>query len=514
MGSFTSIIVKEIKELIRDPKILFGVVLLPLLLYPLMGQGIQISQEAVQTSIKGAKFSLYTDDTGPIADVIVKYVTTNNTVTRIQADNLPDALVKFKDSDSVALVYVPNGYNYNITNGGKGTVKIYGNLKNLNIAEATGAEVAGNIVNVYNYYYSLAIIKGLAAAAGDSSSAVAIHDPIRLTYASIIKGNVVEVSPSQVTGLIMSQSIMLPIMVMMMVIFAIQMAATSIALEKEQKTLETLMTLPVGRLTILAGKLTGSVVIAIAGSISYIIGFSYYTNSAFSFAATTTSVDLTGAGIGIQPLGYALLGIVMFVTLVSALALAISLAVFTDSVRSAQSLTGVLIIPLDNPRHHTHVQRHRHAPNGDAVDTPRNTIHPHHARDEGRLPRRLLAHDQEHRLHQRLHGRRPLGRCEDILYREDNHVTLHELQLREEEEAADGVSYSSTHSQSSHSFFAIADSSHPCFEQYRNSLRRYRELRRAFSISLFSWLRERRISGSIILAHLHSLQETFKRLTR
>jgi ABC-2 type transport system permease protein len=349
LGNFTSIIVKEIKELIRDPKILFGVVLLPLLLYPLMGQGIQISQEAVQTSIKGAKFSLYTDDAGPIADVIVKYVTTNNTVTRIQADNLPDALVKFKDSDSVALVYVPNGYNYNITNGGKGTVKIYGNLKNLNIAEATGAEVAGNIVNVYNYYYSLAIIKGLAAAAGDSSSAVAIHDPINLTYASIIKGNVVEVSPSQVTGLIMSQSIMLPIMVMMMVIFAIQMAATSIALEKEQKTLETLMTLPVGRLTILAGKLTGSVVIAIAGSISYIIGFSYYTNSAFSFAATTTSVDLTGAGIGIQPLGYALLGIVMFVTLVSALALAISLAVFTDSVRSAQSLTGVLIIPLIIP---------------------------------------------------------------------------------------------------------------------------------------------------------------------
>ena len=349
MGSFTSIITKEIKELIRDPKILFGVVLLPLLLYPLMGQGIQISEQAVQTSVRGAKFSLYTDDSGQVADAIVKYIMTNNTVTRIQANSLSDALVQFKNSDSVALVYVPNGYNYNITNGGKGYVKIYGNLKNLNIAEATGAEVAGSLVNVYNYYYSLAIIKGLSTAAGDTSSAVAIHDPINLRYASIIKGNVVEVSPSQVTGLIMSQSIMLPIMVMMMVIFAIQMAATSIALEKEQKTLETLMTLPVGRLTILAGKLTGSIVIAIAGSISYIIGFSYYTNSAFSFAATTTSIDLTGVGIGIQPLGYALLGIVMFVTLVSALALAISLAVFTDSVRSAQSLTGVLIIPLIIP---------------------------------------------------------------------------------------------------------------------------------------------------------------------
>ncbi len=40
MGSFMSIVYKEIKELIRDPKILFGVVLLPLLLYPLLNSGL------------------------------------------------------------------------------------------------------------------------------------------------------------------------------------------------------------------------------------------------------------------------------------------------------------------------------------------------------------------------------------------------------------------------------------------------------------------------------------------
>jgi ABC-2 type transport system permease protein len=349
LGSFTSIVSKEIKELVRDPKILFGVVLLPLLLYPLMGQGIQISQQSVATAIRGATFSIYTDDSGQIANALVKYITTNNTATFIQATSLQDALVKFKDSNSVAMVYVPNGYSQNITTSIKGNVKIYGNLKNLNIAEATSTEVAGSMVGVYSYYYSLALIKNLVVATGVNGNPTTIHDPVSVSYASIIKGNVIEVSPSQITSLMLSQSIMLPIMVMMMVIFAIQMAATSIALEKEQKTLETLMTLPVGRLTILGGKLTGSIAIAIAGSISYIIGFSYYTNSAFSFAPQMTSVDLTGAGIGIQPIGYLLLGIVMFVTLVSALALAISLAVFTDSVRSAQSLTGILIVPLIIP---------------------------------------------------------------------------------------------------------------------------------------------------------------------
>ena len=349
MGNFSSIVVKELKELIRDPKILFGVVLLPLLLYPLMGQGISISQSAVMESIKGASFSVYSEDNGEVASILINYIKANNTVIDIRATGLQDALRQFQGSKSVALVYVPSDYSKNLTDGLRGRVKIYGNLKSLNIAESQSTEIAGSLVNIYDYYYSLAIIQQLLTDANVTGNPLAIRDPVEVDYASIIKGNVIEVSPSQITGLIMSQSLMLPIMVMMMVIFAIQMAATSIALEKEQKTLETLMTLPVGRLTILGGKLAGSIIIAVAGSISYLVGFNYYTASAFSFIPQYTSIDLSGVGIGITPIGYGLLGITMFVTLVSALALAISLAVFSDSVRSAQSLTGILIVPLIIP---------------------------------------------------------------------------------------------------------------------------------------------------------------------
>ena len=138
-------------------------------------------------------------------------------------------------------------------------------------------------------------------------------------------------------------------MVMMMVMFAIQMAATSIALEKEQKTLETLMTLPVSRMTILGGKLSGSIVIAVAGSISYLIGFGYYMDSAFSFVPDAMSMNLSDVNIGITPMGFLLVGLVMFVTLISALAMALSVAVFADNVRSAQSFTSILITPIMIP---------------------------------------------------------------------------------------------------------------------------------------------------------------------
>ena len=348
MGSLTSITLKEIKELVRDPKILFGVVLMPLLLFPVMGSAIQVSQQSVERAIVTSTFAVYTDDSGVVTSTMLDYLKTNRTVSVIQADSLNQALTQFQGTTSSTMIYIPSGFSDNVTTGVKGKMIIYGNIKNMNIAETQSTNVVGTLVNIYSYYYSIARIDSLLQAAGEVASPDAIRTPIAIDYQSIIKGNVLNISPDAIISVVMNQSIMLPIMIMVMVMFAIQMAATSIALEKEQKTLETLMTLPVGRLTILSGKLAGSIVIAVAGAIAYMIGFGYYMGSAMSFAQLST-VNLGGAGIGIQPVGYVLLGINIFVTLVSALAMAISLAVFTDNVRSAQSLTGILVVPIILP---------------------------------------------------------------------------------------------------------------------------------------------------------------------
>lgn len=348
MGSLTSITLKEIKELVRDPKILFGVVLMPLLLFPVMGSAIQVSQQSVERAIVTSTFAVYTDDSGVVTSTMLDYLKTNRTVSVIQANSLNQALAQFQGMTSSTMIYIPSGFSENVTTGVKGKMIIYGNIKNMNIAETQSTNVVGTLVNIYSYYYSIARIDSLLQAAGEVANPDAIRTPIAIDYQSIIKGNVLNISPDAIISVVMNQSIMLPIMIMVMVMFAIQMAATSIALEKEQKTLETLMTLPVGRLTILGGKLAGSIVIAVAGAISYMIGFSYYMGSAMSFTQLST-VNLGGAGIGIQPVGYVLLGINIFVTLVSALAMAISLAVFADNVRSAQSLTGILIVPIIIP---------------------------------------------------------------------------------------------------------------------------------------------------------------------
>jgi ABC-2 type transport system permease protein len=313
-----------------------------------MGSAIQVSQQSVERAIVTSTFAVYTDDSGVVTSTMLDYLKTNRTVSVIQADSLNQALAQFQGTTSGAMIYLPHGFSDNVTAGVKGKIIIYGNIKKMNIAETQSTNVVGNLISIYGYYYSIARIENLLQAAGEVANPDAIRTPLMIDYQSIIKGNVLNISPDAIISVVMNQSIMLPIMIMVMVMFAIQMAATSIALEKEQKTLETLMTLPVGRLTILSGKLAGSIVIAVAGAIAYMIGFGYYMGSAMSFAQLST-VNLGGAGIGIQPVGYVLLGINIFVTLVSALAMAISLAVFTDNVRSAQSLTGILVVPIILP---------------------------------------------------------------------------------------------------------------------------------------------------------------------
>lgn len=349
MGSLTTITVKEVKELVRDPKILIGVILMPLVIFPVMGSAISVSQQSVMRAMITASFAIYSEDEGPATEAFLSYLYTNNTVIPIEADSLENALIDYQDTNATTLLYIREGYSENVSQGLRANVKVYANLKSMTIAETGSSDNVNSLIGIYSYYLSINKIRTLLEETGDSADPGVVRSPLSISSASIIKGNVLEVPPSAIFNLIMSQSIMLPIMIMVMLMFAIQMAATSIALEKEQKTLETLMTLPVGRMTVLSGKLAGSITVAIAGAISYMIGFGYYMTSAFSFAPELTSMATGDVGLGLEPVGALLLGVNIFVTLVSGLALAICLAVFTDNVRSAQSLTGFLVIPVIVP---------------------------------------------------------------------------------------------------------------------------------------------------------------------
>jgi ABC-2 type transport system permease protein len=341
LNGLMNIIIKEVKELVRDPKILLGMIIVPLIMFPLMGFAIQTSMETAQQSIEETSIALLDQDQGPVAASLENYLALFNfTITHLDDMPVDQALAQVQESNVTNLVIVPSGFSQNITEGKTANLTVYTPFKG---GGGIAASTQSSAINSILHSFETAIVDQRIKGGFPEANATEILNPIILSEKSIVKGKSADVSPDVLFGLMMTQSTIMPVGMITLLIFAMQLAATAVASEKEEKTLETLLTMPINRTMILAGKLTGSIIVAVVGALAYLVGFSYYMSS-YTGLIPTGGVDLAAIGLAPTIGSYAILGVSLFMALLSALALAISLSVFAEDVRGAQALVGPLSI--------------------------------------------------------------------------------------------------------------------------------------------------------------------------
>jgi len=338
LKGFTTILVKELKELMRDPKILVGMIVLPLIMFPVlglvMGFAVQSAQEEAQ---RATLLVVNNDNNGTWSNALVTFLnsTMNVEVVRdLSPQNIVDQGVLGK-YNSTMFLEIPSGFSTNLTMHADGAWNITGMVNVYGVFNGGGGIFSG--------------IGGTAVTAvvAGFNRAVA-PDVVAVSQSSIIKGQIEQgVDASTLSSLMLSQSIALPITIMIMLTYAMQIAATSVAMEKEEKTLETLLTTPVDRFAILMGKVSSTIIVAGAASIAVLVGYNYMIGSISNGIAGNVggSVDLVALGLVPSVGGYILLGVSLFFTLLSALALAVIMSAFSENVRGAQALVGY-IYPL------------------------------------------------------------------------------------------------------------------------------------------------------------------------
>lgn len=327
LKGFGNILVKELKELIRDPKILLGMIIVPLIMFPILGAVMNFSVQSAQEQAQKATILVMNNDGGNWSQ---DFITTLNSSMRVFISNYtnPQDVVnrdELSECNTTQLIEIPPDFSANMTQHVSGNknitalVKIYSVFSSAGVFEGIGSSMIDVFIDRFN--------RQLAP------------NMVREEKSSIIKGQIEEgVDPAQLSALMISQAIAMPITIMILLTYSMQIAATSVAMEKEEKTLETLLTLPVDRFSILMGKLSGSIVVAGVAAIAYMIGFNYYMGSFTSAIPAGTNLDLVSLGLVPSLFGYLLLGISLFVALLSALAMAVILSAFAEDVRSAQSL--------------------------------------------------------------------------------------------------------------------------------------------------------------------------------
>ncbi len=341
MSDFWVLARKEIMSLIRDKKLLFGLIIVPLIIYPTMGKVMQLGMETAQGETHVVIVSF---DDGPYGRVLVNALTAapNVTVTLINSSSLQGALNRAYQEKQNVLVVIPRNFSDSIEGNRIATVEVYGIFHSIGtgVRESVSESRINAVINVLSEEIAKLKLKNLNVGQPE-----AFLHPVRAESRSFINHHIVNASPSLVSGVLTSQAISLPLIVFLMVTITAQMAAGAVAAEKENKTLETLLTLPVKRTTIVASKISGTAVMGLIAALAYMVGLKSYLGS----FTTETGVTLRELGLGITPTGMLLFALVVFLTIVFALSLAMILAVFAEDVQSANTVVSSVILPLAFP---------------------------------------------------------------------------------------------------------------------------------------------------------------------
>ncbi|MEM2911681.1 MAG: ABC transporter permease [Candidatus Bathyarchaeia archaeon] len=331
LKGFGNLLLKELKELIRDPKILLGMIIVPLIMFPVLGAVIGYAVQSAQEQAVKATIVVVNNDFGEWSHTFigflqkagVKVSVENNTA--LENGKVLELIDKY---NTTQILEIPQGFSENVTAhlsnpSVKASLRFYGVFLGTGMFETIGSSIVDELISQFNR--------------------IIAPDVLYAEKSAIVKGEIkYGVDPAMLSGLMMSQSIALPITIMILLTYSVQIAATSVAMEKEEKTLETLLTMPMDRLAILLGKLSGSIIVAAVGAIAYMAGYSYLMGSVLSGVTANVSIDLASLGLAPSFLGYLLLGLSLFVTMLSALALAVILSAFAEDVRSAQSFASYI----------------------------------------------------------------------------------------------------------------------------------------------------------------------------
>ena len=193
LKGFRNILVKELKELIRDPKILIGIIIIPLIMFPALGAVLGYAQQSAIEKAQETNILVLNNDGGNWSQALIAYLNANarvavvNNVTPQQAVE-QGLLVHY---NSTQFVEIPQGFSANMTlnsagnNATKAAVNLYGEFSVGGIFSTIGSSATTTLVYSFNR--------------------VVAPDAVFTTQSSIIKGEIqANVDPAALSQLLLS----------------------------------------------------------------------------------------------------------------------------------------------------------------------------------------------------------------------------------------------------------------------------------------------------------------------
>ncbi len=352
---FINLLKKELSELINK-QMIFSLIFTVAIFF-IMGNVMESATSEIVEEAKSNKLSICSmDDSAVTEEMIESFKESGSKVNlvTVEGDNYASAFKKQKKLKG--FVVIPKGFGEAVEKGEKPEV--------YSVSKVQGAAAFSNMTSGPENTLSavtLFVSQKLADQKGVSKEQLkTIEDPLTVTEHTVVADKSAQVSMGSIVTKLMMQNMILPIIVVLLIMMTSQSLISSISNEKIDKTLETLLSTPVSRGSVITAKMLAAAIVALLNAGVMMAGFTSYTagmmGSMASDIATTIPQDaaesakgalsgIMSSGDALKQLGlqlgaadYLLIGIQLFVTIMICLALSIILGALVNDSKSAQTM--------------------------------------------------------------------------------------------------------------------------------------------------------------------------------
>lgn len=343
MIKFRNLLFKEIKELITKQFIIS--LLMMLAIFYFIGG---MAKTEMKKAEERRKISVMDLDQSALSQGISSTLQSAKfEIEWIKGSDVEAAVQEAKKSDANLLLVIPAGFGLSVERLAPEKLSTYTFLRSFSMGSIGTSTIIQAVLEATNTYLSNDILKKKVP---DISPEI-LKNPIKSRDYVLVKDKRAEGSASAITGFVYSQSILVPIVLFVIILTSSQMVISAIAMEKQNKTLETLLTVPIPRTSIVTTKMLAAAVVGLIAAVIYMGGmrslmggFTGGANTGAMMGNVIKELELT-----LNSNGYLMLGISLFLALLCGLAMATILGVLAEDFRSAQSLllpiTLMILIP-------------------------------------------------------------------------------------------------------------------------------------------------------------------------
>lgn len=314
-----------------------GVTIFIIVMFSMIGQA---QAGAVEEAKKKPTIGVINRDNGALSEIVtgVFYSQAEVVYSSMNGADLSEGLREVEEKGGAALLVISPDFSGSIYENRPGEIHISWILRGAGTMDSVPSQVINGLIQVTEQEIS----KKLVEEGSPVNPDVALN-PIVKSETTIFKGREMEnLPPEALTGMLSSQSYIISFIVMMVIATGGGTVIASMGMEKENKTLETLLTLPVKRNHILMGKILAGVIYGFVIATIYMVALAYYMQS-FQVSGIS-GINLADFGLTLGLQDYFLIGLSVFVTLLAGFSLCMVLGIFSKDYKSSQSFVFPVLI--------------------------------------------------------------------------------------------------------------------------------------------------------------------------